>query len=85
VLKWHRFGEEAICILQSLLGCGRDQSEAAKRGCNQEKTAEKVHHVEESLQLFDILRGGTRVDCTGVLGCGGRTCSRNGVPKNFLS
>jgi hypothetical protein len=55
VLKWHRFGEEVICILQSLLGCGRDQSEAAKRGCNQEKTAEKVHHVEESLQLFDIL------------------------------
>ncbi len=37
-----------------------------KRGHNWEENGLKVHHTENSLQLRDILRDGTRVDCGSV-------------------
>ncbi len=82
MLKWHCFIEEALCILKSLPGRGsslqcfwavpqeisqRPQNEGATR----KKTAVKVHHAKESLQLLDILRGGTQVNwavCSAVGG-----------------
>jgi hypothetical protein len=92
VLKWHRFVEEALYILKSggqlqhfLCYPSEDPSEVAKRGCNQEETAIKAHHAEESLQLLNILRGGTRVDCGSVLGHRSQTRCQNCVPEKFQS
>jgi hypothetical protein len=73
VLKWHRFSEEAFCILKSLLSRSSllQYFRAAPQeislwpqntGTTRKKTRVKVHHAEECLQLLDILRGGIRVD-----------------------
>jgi hypothetical protein len=35
------------------------------------------------LQLFDVLRGWAIFDFGGVISCGGRSCHRNRVSKNF--
>jgi hypothetical protein len=43
----------------------------------------KIYHAEETLQLFDILRGCPKFNFGGVSGHGGRPCRRNFVAKNF--
>ena len=48
-----------------------------------EKTAVKVYHAEETLQLLDVLRGSTLFDCGGLLRRGGGTFHRNRVAKKF--
>jgi hypothetical protein len=41
---------------------------------NWEENGGKSLPCRETLQLFDILRGGTSFNCSGMLGCGGRIC-----------
>jgi hypothetical protein len=46
----------------------------ARLGCNLEE-------AKETLQLFDILRGGTSIDCGGVFSHGSQTCRQDVWPK----
>jgi hypothetical protein len=48
------------------------------------KTAVKVYHAEEALQLFDILRGWAKFNFGGVIDRRGRSYRRNRVAKNLL-
>jgi hypothetical protein len=48
-----------------------------------QKTVVKIHRAEETLQLFDILRGWAKFNFGSVGGRGGRPCRRNLVAKNF--
>ncbi len=82
--------------MRSLLGCGSplqrfwvSPQEISQRpqnaGTTRRKMAVKVYQANKSLQLPDILRGGTRVDCGGVLGRRGRTCCQNHMTEYFRS
>ena len=48
-----------------------------------EESAVKVYHAEETLQLLDVLRGGTLFDCGGLLRRGGGAFRRNRVAKKL--
>ena len=48
-----------------------------------EESAVKVYHAEETLQLLDVLRGGTLFDCGGLLRHGGGAFRRNRVAKKL--
>ncbi len=48
-----------------------------------QKTSVNIYHAEETLQLFDILRGWAKFNFNGVSGRGGCPCRRNLAAKNF--
>jgi hypothetical protein len=52
-------------------------------GTARKETAVKVYHAVKSLQLLNVLRGGTRVICGGVLGRRGGTYRQHRVLKKF--
>ena len=94
MLQWYRCDEEAFGFFKSCRRCvGPSQSfwvalqEISERFQNLcavgKKSTVKVHHAEETLQLLDILRGGTLFDCGGLLRRGGGTFRRNRVAKKF--
>ena len=69
---------------QSLWVALQEVSERCQNPCTVgKKSAVKVYHAEESLQLLDVLRGGALFDCGGLLRRGGGTFRRNRVAKKF--
>ena len=93
-MQWNRRDEEAFGLFkshrrrvgprQSFWVALQEVSERFQNLCAVgKKSAVKVHHAEETLQLLDILRGGTLFDCGGLLRCGGGAFRRNRVAKKL--
>jgi hypothetical protein len=103
MLECHRRRQEAFCILESLLCIGGTHQrfgpslqEISQRSQNLstvgQKAVVKVYHAEETLHLFDILRGWAVFDFGGV-SCGAAPVaeimcpriSREGAAKTHFS
>ena len=94
MLQWHRRDEEAFGLFKShrhrvgprqrFWVALQEVSERFQNLCAVgKKTAVKVYHAQETLQLLDNLRGGTLFDCGSLLRRGGGAFRRNRVAKEF--